>query len=63
MLHRFSPLSLKTVTHADLYVPSRHLTLAVSRRAMYGTRMPQSDHWRGRLHCFVRPGAVPKSMD
>jgi len=33
-----------------------HLTPAVSRRAVYGTRMPQSCHWRGRLHCFVRPG-------
>ena len=32
-----------------------HLTPAVSRRAMYGTRKPQSYHWRGRLHCFVRP--------
>jgi len=34
----------------------RCLTLAVSRRAMDGTRMPQSYHWRGRLHCFVRRG-------
>src|SRR6266571_3908560 len=26
-----------------------HRTLAVSRRAIYGTRRPQSYHWRGRL--------------
>ena len=30
------------------------LTLAVSRRALNGTRRPQSYHWRGRLHCVVR---------
>ena len=28
----------------------------MSRRAMEGTRVPKSYHWRGRLHCFVRPG-------
>src|SRR5439155_5463056 len=31
-------------------------TPAVSRRAMDGTRRPHSCHWRGQLHCFVRPG-------
>ena len=36
--------------------PRQPLTPAVSRRALDGTRLPQSSHWRGRLHCFVRPG-------
>ena len=31
-----------------------HLTLAVSRRALDDTCMPQSCHWRGRLHCVVQ---------
>jgi hypothetical protein len=36
----------------------RTLTLAVSRRALHSTRMPQSSHWRGRLQCLARPGSL-----
>ena len=36
----------------------KSLTPAVSRRAMYGIRMPQSSHWRGRLQCVVRASRV-----
>jgi len=47
--------SLAPPTLACHLVPAtRSRTPAVSRRALNGTRRPQSSHWRGRLQCVVR---------
>lgn len=47
---RRNKFALEAKTLRSLVCP----TLAVSRRAMYGTCMPPRCHWRGRLQCFVR---------
>ena len=51
-------LSYPSVPRFAMNAGRQHLTLAVSRRATQDSRMRTSDHWRGRLQCFVEHSAL-----